>query len=917
VTVKCPKCHTENPDSARFCSHCATPFPSAEETEESHTKTLKTPQEELTTGSTFANRYQIIEELGKGGMGRVYKAIDKEVDAKIALKLIKPEIASHKKTIQRFRNELKVARDISHKNVCRMYDLNKEKGSYYITMEYVSGEDLKSFIRRSRQLTAGTAITIAKQVCEGLTEAHKLGVVHRDLKPQNIMIDREGNARIMDFGIARSLSGKGITGAGVMIGTPEYMSPEQAEVKEIDQRSDIYSLGIIMYEMVTGRVPFEGETPLGIAMKHKSEMPKNPTELNSQIPEDLSQVILRCLEKDKENRYQSAEEVRSELTSIEKGIPTTEKVVPQRKPSTSKEVTVTFSPKKLRIPILAVIVLAVLAFVLFRGLGGKGSEVDPDRVMVALFENQTGDQSLDPLGRMASDWITQGISQTEMAEVVPTMTVVQYSPVMSSEAGASQARSQPLSLAREIGAGIVVSGVYYLADNDLQFHARITDAQRGNLIHSLEPIQGPLDEKMDVIQDLREKVMGSLAIYLHKEVWDESFLKQAKIPDYEAYQEFVLGVEFFGNDYPKAIQHFERAVELDPSFLTAKLWLSIAYGNQGYYAKAKSILNSANKNREQLSPYECHKVDWYMAVLNGKNEEALRFVRLAEKLAPKNITINYVLGLEAKRCNRPQETVETYAKMDSVDPKILYRVEVSGWRIRHLAGAHHMLGNYKKQLKVVREGQNYFPDTLRLKVDEVRALAALGRVKELRNVLKETLAVETSTGAYPFWVMSEAYEELRVRGFREEAREIAHRALDWYKQHRDEADYRYNLARTLYLAERWQESRALFKELSKEEPDNINYKGYLGTLAVRMGDKEKAIQISEELKDIDRPYLFGSHTYWRACIAAHLGDKQKAVKLFKEAFNQGQNYGVYLHNDMELEPLRDYPPFQELIKPKG
>lgn len=238
----------------------------------------------------------------------------------------------------------------------------------------------------------------------------------------------------------------------VMIGTPEYMSPEQVEGKEVDQRSDIYSLGVILYEMVTGRVPFEGDTPFTIGVKHKSEPPRPPKEWNEQIPDGLSRVILKCLEKDKENRYQSVGEVRSDLESIEKGMPTTEKVMPRRKTSTSKEVTVTFSPKKLWIPVSAVLILAVLAFMLFRGFGKKGSEIDPDRVMVALFENQTGDKSLDPLGRMASDWITQGLSQTTMAEVVPTMTVLQFSPVMTSESGISQARSQPLSVAREIGA---------------------------------------------------------------------------------------------------------------------------------------------------------------------------------------------------------------------------------------------------------------------------------------------------------------------------------------------------------------------------------------------------------------------------------------------------------------------------------
>lgn len=233
MTIKCPECGVENPKTASFCADCGTELRSINEIEV--TKTVETPKQELTTGSTFAGRYQIIEELGKGGMGRVYKAIDKEVNAKIALKLITPEIASDKKTIERFRNELKIARDITHKNVCRMYDLNREKGSYYITMEYVPGEDLRSFIHRSGQLAVGTAVKIAKQICDGLSEAHELGVVHRDLKSNNIMIDREGNVRIMDFGIARSLSGKRITGDGVMIGTPDYMSPEQVEGKEIDQ----------------------------------------------------------------------------------------------------------------------------------------------------------------------------------------------------------------------------------------------------------------------------------------------------------------------------------------------------------------------------------------------------------------------------------------------------------------------------------------------------------------------------------------------------------------------------------------------------------------------------------------------------------------------------------------------------------
>ena len=259
--MKCPKCETVNPADSKFCKECATSLPSFDKPQISVTRTFETTADELARGTLFAGRYEIIEELGAGGMGRVYRAFDKKLDEEVALKFLRPEIGADKRIVDRFRNEIKIARKITHQNVCRMHDLGEEGKTLYITMEYVRGEDLKSLVHRTGRLTAGKAVLIARQVAEGMGQAHKLGVVHRDLKPGNVMIDKDGNAKIMDFGIARSLYGGGVTAEGAIIGTPEYMSPEQVEGKEVDQRSDIYSLGIILYEMVTGRRPFEGDTP--------------------------------------------------------------------------------------------------------------------------------------------------------------------------------------------------------------------------------------------------------------------------------------------------------------------------------------------------------------------------------------------------------------------------------------------------------------------------------------------------------------------------------------------------------------------------------------------------------------------------------------------------------------------------------
>jgi Protein kinase domain len=264
--------------------------------------------------AALGQRYDILGEAGHGSMGNVYKARDRETGETVALKLLKPEIASDQAMMDRFKNELLFARKITHKNVCRVYEFNRVGGIAYTSMEFVEGESLRSVLNRFGGLPQRKATEIAQQICSGLTEAHAQGIVHRDLKPENVMIDAQGNVKIMDFGIARSMeAGTRLTGS--MVGTPAYMAPEQVAGKPVDYRTDIYSLGLILYEMFTGTPAFAADNSIAVALKQMREDPPPPHEIEPGIPVGTERAILKCLEKDPAKRFQSIADLESNLRS--------------------------------------------------------------------------------------------------------------------------------------------------------------------------------------------------------------------------------------------------------------------------------------------------------------------------------------------------------------------------------------------------------------------------------------------------------------------------------------------------------------------------------------------------------------------------------------------------------------------------
>ncbi len=555
--IKCPKCQFNNPDDTVYCGKCAAPLKSPEEI--SVTKTLITPAGRLPKGSTIAGKYQILEELGRGGMGVVYKAKDTKLKRTVALKFLPPELTHVSEVKERFMREAQAAAALDHPNICTVHEFDEAEDKTFISMAYVEGQSLKKKIE-SGPLEIDEALRIATQVAEGLQEAHKKGVVHRDIKSSNIMVTEKGQAKIMDFGLARVAGGTLVTKEGTTMGTIAYMSPEQARGEEVNHRTDIWSLGVVLYEMFSYQLPFKGEKDQAVVYSILNEKPKPITNLRSEIPVAIEQVVGKALEKNPDSRYQHLEELLDDMRSISEGIvPESIKARLRKEKLLKRKRAFLYAGIAGFLLIMTVIVISLFI--------GRAEAIDS--IAVLPLENLTGDAGQEYFADGVTDELIGQLGQISALRVISRTSVMRYKETDKSLS----------EIARELKVDAVVEGSVQQVGDSVRLRVQLIDAlpEEQNLWG--QTYERAKNDVLVMYSEVIRAIVDEIQINLTPE--EDTRLASARQVNPQAYDAYLNGRFYWAKmtppDLDTALQYFQLALEKDPNYAPAHAGIAMLW----------------------------------------------------------------------------------------------------------------------------------------------------------------------------------------------------------------------------------------------------------------------------------------------------------------------------------------------------
>ncbi|MBI1740817.1 MAG: protein kinase [Acidobacteriales bacterium] len=868
----------------------------------------------LQPGVVFGGRYEILRVLGQGGMGAVYQARDRELDRLIALKVIRPELATDPAILQRFKQELILARNITHKNVVRIYDLGEADGIRFITMEYVDGEDLRTMLRHHGKFSSAGAIPIIEQVCRALDAAHSEGVIHRDLKPQNIMRDKQGRVVVMDFGLARSLGDSGMTQTGAIVGTMEYMSPEQALGSPLDQRSDIFSVGLIFYELLTGKSPYHADTAIASLMRRTREVAIPASDVDNSVPRSLSAIVSRCLEREPANRYHSVVELLQQLK------------VWEANPNISAEALSKMIPHpiihpsrfKLDLPgerwmwlAGAVLVIAMAAFVGRTLLNRPGPRTEQSvKGIPALSQGKY--VAILPLkivgDEKALGYVGDGIQEALAAKLFQLKEVHLAS---SSAVEKVATKDTPLSkLAHELGVNLILQGMVQGNNDKLSVILTLYDAATGNRLWSQEFPGIPQD-----LLALEDQIYSSVVSALALKPSNEELARTGAHPteNVKAYDLYLQGRNVLRNSHNTAEMRqagslFEQAIEKDSNFALA--YAGLADASLRLYGESKESIwaqkaTLAAQQAERLSSTlpEVHFSLGSVYSTTGKNAQAITELKRALELAPNSDEAYRRLGDAYLANGQSDDAIVAYQNAVSANAYFWLNHNSLGTAYFNRGDTAKALPSFQKVVELASDNPMGYENIGSIYLREGKWMEAIPQFQKALTIAPDSFSYSNLGTAYFFLRNYDESVKMYAKAteMTPNSEELFGNLGDAYRWsgHSDQAAVAYDKAISL-----------AFQQL-QVNPRSAVTMGDLAVYYAKKGDARNALQYIQQARSISPADV--QMIYWEAVVKALVGKPEEALKPLRLALEKGYP-AQEAWNDPELQKLQALPQFSQLVK---